>query len=79
MAESDDDSDHHDDNIWSCGTIIKFDDQFRITLYATSSDTKTIDHHWELSDFNGVGDSHSITFKDGGTEYELTAKLLVKG
>ena len=78
MAESGEDEDH-DDSIWDCGTIIKFNDKFKITLLAKSSDTKTIDHNWELSDFDGVGDTHKRTFKDGGTEYELTAKLLVKG
>jgi hypothetical protein len=72
--------DDHDDSIWDCGTVIKFDDEFRITLFVESTtSTKTIDHHWELSDFDGVGDKHTRSFEDGGTEYKLTAKLLVKG
>jgi len=78
MNESGEDDDH-DDSLWSCGTVIKFDDQFRITLYIESTSTKTIDHHWDLDDFDGVGDTHTRTFEDGGTEYKLTAKLLVKG
>ncbi|MDF1698078.1 MAG: hypothetical protein P1U56_19680 [Saprospiraceae bacterium] len=78
MNESGKDDDH-DDSIWECGTVIKFDDSFRVTLFIESSSTKEIDHHWEIDDFDGVGDTHKITFEDGGTEYKLTAKLLVKG
>ena len=71
--------DDGDDDEWQCGTIIKFDDKFKINLFAASSDTKDMDDTFELDDFDGVGDTKTKTFKDGGTEYELTAKLLVKG
>ncbi len=73
--------DQNDDNQWQCGTIIQFDSNFDITLNVTSGvdDLKTIEGAFALSDFGGVGSTVTKKFKDGGTEYHLTAKLLVKG
>lgn len=72
--------DENDEDKLYPGAVIKFDSEYNVDLHVADNvgNTKKIKQTFKLDDFDGEGDTKKKKYHDGGTEYHLTAELLVK-